>query len=217
MNRALSYPYPKPSRSFVHRLGEVREVDAAAVAQLDLSGRTPLLAYGANSAPEALDRKLATLPDRPLPVLLAELEGFDVVYSAHVSPYGAVVATPARSPGTCARVHVVYPDADQLPLLTATEPNYGLAPLAGSSCRVEGVGTVNEVAAFESRHGCLQVDAAPVALAAVSASGRRFCALAEPEILELVRSQVDPELSLERFVAACVERGGIVPLPPLRR
>ena len=102
-----------------------------------------------------------------------------------------------------------------MPLLSATEPNYGLAPLAGSSCRVEGVGAVNEVGAFESRHGALQVEGAPVALAAVSASGRRLRAMDEPEVLEVVRARIEPELSLEQFVAACVERGGIAPLPPI--
>lgn len=213
MKRALSYPYAKPSCSYVHRVGEVQELDAAG--ELDLSGRTPLLAYGANAAPEALDRKLATLPDRPLPVLRAELADFDVVYSAHVSPYGAVPATLIRSSGTRVGLHVVYPDAKQLPLLSATEPNYGLAPLAGSSPRVECIGTVNEVAAFESRYGALQLDGAPAALAAVPASGRGLRALTEPEVLEIVRTHTEPDLTLEQFVTACIERGGIAPLPPL--
>lgn len=215
MNRALGYPYSKPARSYVHRLGEVREVDGDGAVELDLAERTPLLAYGANAAPEALDRKLATLPDRPLPVLRAELAGFDVVYSSHVSPYGAVVATLLHSPGTRVSTHVVYPDAEQLPLLSATEPNYGLAPLSGSSCEVEGVGAVHEVAAFESRHGALQLDGAPAALAAVPASGRELRALTEPEVLEIVRAHTEPDLTLERFIAACIERGGIAPLPPL--
>jgi hypothetical protein len=213
VKRAFAYPYSNPGCSYVHRLGEVRELGAAP--ELDLAGRTPLLAYGANAAPEALDRKLASVPDRLLPVLLAELDGFDVVYSSHVSPYGAVPATLTRSPGTGVRVHVIYPDAAQLPLLSATEPNYGLAPLAGSSCRVEGVGALNEVGAFESRHGALQVDGAAVALSAVPASGRRLSAMSEPEVLELVRARIEPDLSLEQFVAACVQRGGIAPLPPL--
>jgi hypothetical protein len=216
VERALSYPYSNPGCSFVHRPGEVREIGGAEVqAELD-TGRTPLLAYGANAAPEALDRKLATLPERMLPVLLAELEGFDVVYSAHVSPYGAVVATLMRSLGTCVRVHVAYPDADQLPLLAATEPNYELSGLAELECRVDGVGTLTALDAFESRHGSLRLEGAAVALAAIPASGRALRSMAEPEILELVRAQLAPKLSLEQFVGACVERGGIVPLPPLR-
>lgn len=214
MKRALAYPYPKPKGPYVHLAGEVRELDVSHVGELDLAGRTPLLAYGANAAPEALDRKLVTLPGRPLPVLLAELRGFDVVYSAHVSPYGAVVATLIESPGTSARVHVVYPDADQRALLGATEPNYELNRLTGLECRVEGVGMLAEVDAFQSRHGCLRLEGAPVALAAVPAAGRELSSMAEPEILELVRSRLEPGLSLERFVSACVERGGIVPLPP---
>jgi len=214
VKRALSYPYAKPARSFVHRLGEVRELGTDGAVKLDLSGRTALLAYGANAAPEALDRKLATLPDRPLPVLLAELRGFDVVYSAHVSPYGAVPATLVSSAATRVRVHVAFPDAEQLPLLSATEPNYGLAPLAGGECAAEGIGALVEPAAFESRHGPLHLDGRPVALAAVPASGRALRAMSEPEVLETVRARLEPHLTLNQFVAACVERGGIAPLPP---
>lgn len=213
MKRALSYPYSNPGCSFVHQVGEVRELGPAeAAAELD-GARAALLAYGANAAPEALDRKLATLPRRPLPVLLAELEDFDVVYSSHVSPYGAVPATLSHSPGTRVRVHVVYPDAEQLPLLSATEPNYGLAPLAGIVCRVEGIGAVAEVVAFASRHGSLRLGGAPVALAAVPARRRRWRAMPEPEVLEQVRARLEPDLTLEQFIAAAVERGGIVPLP----
>ena len=51
---------------------------------------------------------------------------FDVVYSAHVSPYGAVPATLIESPGTTAPVFVLHPTPEQHALLTASEPNYDL-------------------------------------------------------------------------------------------
>jgi hypothetical protein len=196
VKRALAYPYASPERSFVFAGGEARPLRTAspgpaagegragatpAPLEFDLAGRTPLLAYGANAAPEALARKLASAPSSPLPVLCAELLDFDVVYSAHVSPYGAVPATLHPSPGTSVSVHVIYPDAEQLPLLAATEPNYQLTRLRETVCRVDRGATAAEteatgpgtraapetttlasVDAFLSRHGPLFADDLPL-------------------------------------------------------
>lgn len=196
LKRALEYPYAVPEASYLYRDGEARELPADAP---DLADRTPLLSYGANAAPAALARKLAPLPEVEMPVLRAELEGFDVVYSAHVSPYGAVPATLHESPGTTAPVFLIHPTAEQLALLTASEPNYDLVEVDG-------------IAAFRSKHGCLSLDGSPVALAAVRAAGRALPELDEPAILERVRARVAPELSLAEFVRECVRRGGMKPL-----
>ncbi|HEY8502466.1 MAG TPA: hypothetical protein VIL21_07250 [Solirubrobacterales bacterium] len=196
LERALAYPYAAPERSYLYRDGRVEELPADGP---DLAYRTPLLSYGANSAPAALARKLASLPGVEMPVLRAELEGFDVVYSAHVSPYGAVPATLHESPGTTAPVFVIHPTAEQRALLTASEPNYDLVEVDG-------------IAAYRSKHGCLVLDDSPVALAAVRSAGRALPELDEPAVLERVRAELEPELTLAEFVAACVERGGIRPL-----
>jgi hypothetical protein len=196
LRRALAYPYATPERSYLYRDGEACGLPKGGPY---LDGRTPLLSYGANSAPEALAWKLASLPDLELPVLRAELEGFDVVYSAHVSPYGAVPATLIESPGTVAPVFVLHATLEQHALLTATEPNYDLVE-------------VNGMGAYRSKHGPLGLDGSPVALAAVRSSGRRLPELDEEAILEHVRAHLRPELSLQEFVLDCVERGGIRPL-----
>ncbi len=194
--RALTYPYATPERSYLYRDGAPHALPADGP---DLAGRTPLLSYGANSAPEALARKLAPLPGLELPVLRAELEGFDVVYSAHVSPYGAVPATLIESPGTTAPVFVLHPTAEQHALLTASEPNYDLIEVDG-------------ISAYRSKHGPLMLDGSPLALAAVRSRGRTLPEVDELAILDRVRAQLEPDLSLEEFVRACVERGGIRPL-----
>jgi hypothetical protein len=193
LERALAYPYATPERSYLYLDGEARELPAAGA---DLSARTPLLAYGANAAPDALARKLAPLPGVELPVLRSELAGFDVVYSAHVSPYGAVPATLLESPGTTAPVFVIYPTAEQRALLTVSEPNYDLAEVDG-------------IAAYRSKHGCLSIDGSPVALSAVRSRGRTLPELDEPAVLERVRAHLAPGSRLEEFVRACVERGGM--------
>lgn len=211
LKRALGYPYRTPQRSFVQlgaRVLELAEAGFEAPGALTMGTRAPLLAYGANAAPEALARKLATLPQTPLPVVRTELNGFDVVYSAHVSPYGAVPATLHPSPGTVAPVFVLYPNQEQRALLAATELNYELIRLAGGA-------TLTEVDAFLSRHGCLSLAGAPVALAAIRSSGRTFAELDEAAVLDRVRARHSPDLDLEAFVTACVASGGVAPLPEL--
>jgi hypothetical protein len=198
LKRALTYPYATPERSYLYRGGMAEELPE----DFDLGGRAPLLSYGANAAPEALALKLAALPGEPLPVVRSELCDFDVVYSAHVSPYGAVPATLVESPGTVAPVFVLHPTAEQHALLAATELNYDLV-------------RIGEASAYRSKHGCLELDGSPLALAAVRSDGRTLPELDQPAVLELVRTQLAPELELEEFIHVCVERGGIKPLPRL--
>lgn len=212
VKRALAYPYRAPECSFIQLGGRTLELPPQGP---DLSGRVPLLAYGANAAPEALARKLAPLPELPLPVLRAELRDFDAVYSAHISPYGSVPATLRPSPGTTVSVFVAYPTEEQLELLSGTEPNYELEGLTGISCRLVHGPVLSAVDAYRSRHGCLAIDGAEVALAAIEASGRELVERDQPEVLEHVRAQLFPELSLERFVSRSVEAGGLAPLPEL--
>jgi hypothetical protein len=198
LKRALTYPYATPERSYLYREGRAEELPE----DFDLAGRRPLLSYGANAAPEALALKLAALPGEPLPVVRSQLRGFDVVYSAHVSPYGAVPATLVESPGTVAPVFVLHPTAEQHALLSATELNYDLVRIGAAE-------------AYRSKHGCLEFDGSPVALAAIRSRGRTLPELDQPQVLERVRAYLEPELELEEFVHACIARGGIKPLPRL--
>lgn len=202
LKRALDYPYAAPPRSYLYRGGEALRLPSDGP---DLGGRTPLLAYGANAAPEALARKLASLPGVEMPVLRAELKDFDVVYSAHVSPYGAVPATLHECPGTVAPVFLLHPTPEQRALLTASEPNYDLVELS-TRLVVDGGEEIRRIAAYRSKHGCLLVDGSPVALAAVRAANRTLPELDEPAVLERVRAHLEPDATLENFVRTCIAR-----------
>ena len=192
----MAYPYFAPPEPFV-QLGR-RTLDPDDFEE-DWSERLAILAYGSNAAPAALGHKLA-ISTEPVLVLPALLHGFDVVYSAHISPYGAVPATLQRSPGTTARVHVAHMTSEQIVLVSATEPNYELAMLDAVDCRLEDRETITVLPAFVSRHGCLLIDGGEVALTAIDASGRRFAELSEPESLEHVRATTAPGESIEDFV-----------------
>ncbi len=214
MRRALAYPYDPPAGSFV-QLGE--RTLPVPPEMIDVDGRRALLAYGANASPEALTRKLADLAPRPIPVIRVSLSGWDVVYSAHVTRYGAVPAAVVASPGTVASVHLVFPDDEQLAALAATEgQNYRLEQLADFTAELETGGAgPPEIDAFISVHGPLLLDGSPVALAAIPARDRVFTALDTAAMIDRVRVALTPELTLEEFVLHQVEAGGLRPLPPL--
>jgi hypothetical protein len=200
VERALGYPYGAPSGPFI-QLGH--QTLSPAEIEIDLEERTPVLAYGSNAAPKVLSRKLA-LSDQPVLVEPARLCGFDVVYSAHISPYGAIPATLQRSPGTEVQVHLIHMTRAQIGVISATEPNYEAELLEDIECRPEDGEELSEVSAYLSRHGCLLIDGSEVALAAVTATGRTLAAIAEPEAMELVRSLLCPDTDLESFVLANV-------------
>ncbi len=206
LRRAVAYPYEAPFHSFVQTGSRTEPLPR--LADPDLSGRTALVAYGANCAPRVLARKLRAAPPDPLPMICAELLGFDVVYSAHISPYGAVPSTLQRSSGTHAPVHVAYPTDAQLTALTATEPNYELRELTDWVTYSEaGRGEPARLHAYLSRHGCLAIGGAEVALTAVRSDPRRFRSMGEVEVLEHVRHRLAPELSLGRFVESSLDPG----------
>jgi hypothetical protein len=200
VERALGYPYGAPSGPFI-QLGH-QTLDPAEL-EIDRAARTPVLAYGSNAAPRVLSRKLA-LTDQPVLVVPARFCEFDVVYSAHISPYGAIPATLQRSPGTEVRVHVIYMTDAQIGVISATEPNYRPQLLEDIECRLEDGEGLSEVSAYISRHGCLLVDGSEVALDAVSATGRTLAAMSEPEVMEQVRSSLCPQDDLDAFVLANV-------------
>jgi hypothetical protein len=214
VRRALAYPYHPPAGSFVQIGDRTLPVPPE---EIDVAGGRALLAYGANASPEALTRKLAALPPEPIPVLRVSLRGWDVVYSAHVTRYGAVPAAVVASPGTVASVHLVFPNDEQLAALAATEgQNYRLERLVdfGAELEIGGEGP-REIDAFISVHGPLLLDGSPIALAAIPARERVFPEMAMPELLDRVRATIHPDLTLTEFVLHHVEHGGVSPLPPL--
>ncbi|MFI5027595.1 MAG: hypothetical protein ACHQCF_01265 [Solirubrobacterales bacterium] len=205
LDRALLYPYETPASSFV--LAGERTLDPGS-AELGPAAREPLLAYGANVAPAVLARKLGK---SAVPVLArrAMLRGFDVVYSAHISLYGAVPATLIASAPTEVEVFVLLLTTGQRSALEATEPNYELTDLGPGACRLEDGGAIPRPPAYLSRHGPLEVGGSPVALAAVRASGRLLPEMSEADVLEHVRVILAPDEKLARFVLDCAADPGL--------
>jgi hypothetical protein len=152
-----------------------------------------VLAYGANRSLAGIARKLGTdAPSPPVVVTAARLDGFDVVYSAHVSPYGAVPATLQRRAGQAVDVHVLCLDDAQVAAIDAYEPNYQRRRLTGISLRLDDGTTTESAEAYISLHGCLAIEGAD-------------CPIAERDqqtVLELVRDRIAPGEDLDDFILA---------------
>ena len=172
VERALAYPYLPPHRSYVLGDGPV-----------DPGGRHVLLAYGAKGSAEVLRRKLGDAAR--LEVLAGTLHDFDVVYSSHISAYGAIPSTLHPAPGRAVPVFALLVDDDQLVRLVETEFNYSVQELTGLAFE-----HAETALAFVSRHGGLGLTGAPVPLAEV---GQR-------EAQRLVREHVAPQESEEEFI-----------------
>ena len=167
--------------------------------------RSAVLSFGSNAAPEQLARKFSGLPGPVLiPVLRAELAGFDAVYSAHIARYGSVPAALAAAPGCAVQVFVNFLDDEQLRLMHRSEGvgrSYAFSRLEDIDLRLDGGGALDRVCFYRSCAGVLVRDGLPIALAAIPARRRRFPALDQRGVLDWVRGRLAPELDLESFIA----------------
>ena len=172
-----------------------------------MSQRVPVIAYGANRSPERLAEKFDDLvgPQSVVPMLKAELTGFDVVYSAHIARYGAIPATLGYRPGVTVEVSVLYLDGPQLERLDASEAigvNYERRRFDALDMTVDGLGALGAADAYISLHGCFDPgDGMALALSAVSAVGRDLPAASAVEALNMARQQLDRDILLDDFIA----------------
>jgi hypothetical protein len=186
--RALGYPYERPPGSFRywpadHRVEPLTSLDAR-----DAAARTVVLAIGSNAAPEQLRRKFSGVSSAAdsIPVLSAVLRDHDVVHAALVASYGSVPATLLANPCTTCRVHVTLLDPVQLERMHESESlgrAYDLVEVDPSLVDVDLLGRPERVEAYVARSGPMLVDGAPVALAAIQATGREVPAWAQPAVL----------------------------------
>ena len=195
--RGLGYPWARPDSSYLMR-GEVVEPvadmhddrRAAVFARFAVAegkgARFPLLAYGANGAPETLVMKFGHFApeDREVLVLAGALHDFDVGASAHPSFYGALPATIFPSPGTAVRCAVLWVNAAQFVQLAWSELSYLIGRLDGVRFDADDAGAgLGSVFAFVSRFGAFSPQGEPVALAAVPAERRSATAMTQAELL----------------------------------
>jgi len=192
LSRALGYPYPLTHQSFVYRSATPDAVQLIGAADPfpDVAGRTPVLAVGSNQSPQQLARKFRGSEWGDIPTARVHLQDFDTVYSAHVTGYGSIAATLHPSPGTRVALYVNWLSPAQLEAMHATEltsENYTFGRLDGVQLTVEAGPELASVHFYQGRRGAFVPDGDIIPLAEVPASGRRFSAKTQLEILTRVR------------------------------
>ena len=204
-HRARNYPYERADHSFVFADGDIREFGSADNALLQ--GRHPVLAFGSNAAPEQLQRKYTEHDAVCFAVTRATLRGYDVVYSAHLTSYGAVPATLAPSPGTVLETWITWLDDDQLAHMHTTEMgrggadvNYSYGHLEDVEITVEEIDGIDRVGVYLSNFGALALADAPLAFSRIIAANRQYNAVEKIRVLEQVRDLLSPGQSLEDFI-----------------
>ncbi len=200
--RAKGYPYDVPKASYLLYEGKV--VTERGYAVNDMDKRTPVLAYVSNAAPEQLKRKFAKTLDKELiPVFKVILPGFDVVYSARLTSYGAIPAALAPSKGTVLETFVTYLTKRQLRVMHKTEVSataYQFGELRGLNAMIDRVGVAERLYVYRSQTGALGRDGGMVAYEEVTAQNRTLLAVAHPEMLAMVHGDLDGAGGLDDFL-----------------
>ena len=231
---AKRYPFPRPGYSFLYVDGEAWRLnsldDALEDAEVEVDGqtmqaspllrqrglaapaplsqRTPVLAYGANAAPERLQRKFELFGAAVFPVLRARLHGFDVVHAAHISSYGAVPATIAPSPGTVCHIAITYLDDRQLARMHATEFRRHtdlFGPLRNIRLEPDLLPPMETVSTYVGGFGHIAPEGAPLALAAIRAEGRRFRTCSQTEALQAIQAMLGAPGPLNEFILEAID------------
>jgi hypothetical protein len=221
LERALGYPWARPTGSYDLRGGEARLLSSLEAGEREelieryrqpASGRVPLLAIGSNAAPEVLERKFAHFEraeDRAALALTGWLRDFDVGAAATVALYGAMPATVFPSQGTEVAATVLWVTPNQFTQLTWSEVTYWLGRLHTRFAVEEAEVAFDDVLVFVSRFGCFAPAGDPVALAAVPARDRGALALTQEELLGTAAElALGSGATAEDLVRACCEDMG---------
>lgn len=204
---AKSYPFTAFSESYLLRGGQALPMPAPKPDMDRYAGRVPVIAHGSNRAPDQLRRKYGTAAE--IPVSRAWLHDYDVVYSAHVTRYGSVAANLHHAPGMQVEIFITWLDEPQLARMHETELGgevYVYGCMEGIALELEEgpADRLAEAYVYLSRRGCVANAAKPIGLAEVDARTRAHAAMAQVDILDLVRGRHGGDQSLDDLILRAI-------------
>ena len=204
----LEYPFERIPGSFVYdpkaTAGDgFKELERAELNEAIKSNPHWILSYGSNSAKSQLIDKFKD-EDEKIYGIDATLEGYDVVFGAHVSRKGYVPATLESSSKTSVPCHILLLTDGQLGILNVSE---GIKYKTYELEKVKGViklkhpfedKAIEEVKTYFLKNNYLLSNGNPIALSVVQASGRIWPDKTEKELLSFLAKREN--LSCDAFV-----------------
>ena len=204
----LEYPFERIPGSFVYdpkaTAGDgFKELERAELNEAIKSNPHWILSYGSNSAKSQLIDKFKD-EDEKIYGIDATLEGYDVVFGAHVSKKGYVPSTLESSSKTSVPCHILLLTDGQLGILNVSE---GIKYKTYELEKVKGViklkhpfedKAIGEVKTYFLKNNYLLSNGNPIALSVVQASGRIWPNKTEKELLSFLAKREG--FSLDEFV-----------------
>jgi len=204
---AKGYPFEAPGRSYLFGPDAVVPLAPDADPRV-FAERVPVIAHGSNRSPQQLRRKFGDGTE--IPVSRAWLADYDVVYSAHVTQYGAIAANLQHLPGSRVEVYVTWLSGPQLARMHETElggENYHYGEMGEIELTLEAgpAATLSAAFVYLSTRGCLTAQPTrPVGLAAVGAERRDYGALGQEAAIALVRDRHRPGIELDNHILTTI-------------
>ena len=212
----LEYPFERIPGSFVYdpkaTAGDgFKELERAELNEAIKSNPHWILSYGSNSAKSQLIDKFKGKVAGEIYGVDATLEGYDVVFGAHVSRKGYVPATLESSSKTSVPCHILLLTDGQLRILNVSE---GIKYKTYELEKVKGViklkhpfedKAIGEVKTYFLKNNYLSSNGNPIALSVVQASGRIWPDKTEKELLSFLAKREN--LSCDAFVKKLKDDG----------
>lgn len=206
IERAKAYPFRQPRCSYIFTHDHEHLLEGhPGTWEVDLDGLTPVFGYSSNPSPVALAHKFASIPEVHIPVIAFEVEGYDAVYSSHVSS-GYVPATIHPSPHTRLLGYMTYLTEEELETMNDSESlgvNYELAALDATG-RFEDGTELERPLSYVGLHGQLEIDGTLRAVAGTQAKGRRFEETLQADVVERVIEAVAPDTARDQFIGTAI-------------
>ena len=211
----LEYPFERIPGSFVYdpkaTAGDgFKELERAELNEAIKSNPHWILSYGSNSAKSQLIDKFKD-EDEKIYGIDATLEGYDVVFGAHVSKKGYVPSTLASSLKTSVPCHILLLTDGQLGILNVSE---GIKYKTYELEKVKGViklkhpfedKAIGEVKTYFLKNRHSLSNGKPIALSVVKASDRIWPNKTEKELLSFLAKREN--LSCDAFVEKLKDDG----------
>ncbi|MDX1402323.1 MAG: hypothetical protein R3245_10400, partial [Kiloniellales bacterium] len=130
---------------------------------------------------------------------------YDVVYSAHITQYGAIATNLHYAPGHRIELYINWLTERQLAYMHLTElpsENYSYGVLKGISLEVEcgPADILDKAMVYLSNRGCFSPEGHPIAAAGLPGEGRAHKAKGQEEVLCLVRDLYRPGCDLDDHI-----------------